>query len=349
MADRPLAPLSNRELQAFSSQMAMILKAGISCTEGITILSEDAHTNDEQDFLQAVLHTLTQTGSLYEALKATHTCPEYFLSMIQLGEQTGNLDDAMDSLSDYYGKEEDLSQTIRSAVSYPLLMIGMMVAVIFILITKVMPVFDQVFQQFGSTMTGISRGFLTIGTFLNHHLYVFILLMVCLITIFFYLFYTSHGQRKLRRLLIHLKILRQLDEKISARRFADGLALTLRSGLTPSDAVHLSIQLVNASAFRQRLEDLETSVTDGTDLCDAINQHHIFPGLYSRMVSIGFRTGSVDEAMKKIADSYEVEIEEQIQRLVAAIEPTLVIILSVLVGIILLSVMLPLVSLMSGM
>ena len=348
MADKSLIPLSNTEIQAFCSQMAMILKSGISSTEGISIMLEDSDNKEEQAFLTCALDTLNLTGSLYEAMKNTGACPDYFLFMVQIGEQTGTLDDVMASLADYYEKEDGLSQTIRTAVSYPLMMIVMMIAVILVLITRVMPVFNQVFRQFGSDMTGISRGFLEAGIFLNEHAITFTILLILLAALFFYLFRTSVGQKKLRSLTDHLKTVRLLSEKISARRFADGMALTLGSGLTPQDALHLSAQLVEPSDFRNRLTSCEEDVSDGADLCDTLLKHHIFPGLYARMASIGSRTGSMDEVLKKIAESYEEEIDEKINALVAAIEPTLVIILSVIVGLILLSVMLPLVSLMAG-
>lgn len=348
MADRTLTPLTNAEVQAFCSQMSMILKSGISSTEGISIMLDDSQNKEEQDFLKVTLDTLNVTGSLYEALKDTGACPDYFLYMVQIGEQTGTLDDVMTSLSDYYEKEDSLSKTIRTAVSYPLMMIVMMIAVILILITKVMPVFNQVFHQLGSDMTGISRGFLNMGTFLNSHAVIFTIILLALVVLFIYLFRTSSGQKKLKNFARHFGVMRKLSEKIATRRFADGLALTLGSGLTPQDSLHFSLQLVEKSDFRTRLEACEDAVSCGDDLCDTLLKHHIFPGLYARMASIGSRTGSMDEVMKKIASCYEEEIDEQIDGLISAIEPTLVIILSIIVGIILLSVMLPLVSIMAG-
>lgn len=348
MADKTLTPLTNAEVQAFCSQMSMILKSGISSTEGISIMLDDSQNKEEQEFLKVTLDTLNATGSLYEALKDTGACPDYFLFMIQIGEQTGTLDDVITSLSDYYAKEDSLAQTIRTAVSYPLMMIIMMIAVILILITKVMPVFNQVFHQLGSDMTGISRGFLNMGNFLNSHAAIFTVILVAFVVLFFFLFRTNSGQKKLRAFARHFGVMRKLSEKIAARRFADGMALTLRSGLTPQDSLHLSLQLVEKSDFLTRLQACEDAVSTGDDLCDTLLKHHIFPGLYARMASIGSRTGAMDEVMKKIADCYEEEIDEQIDGLISAIEPTLVIILSIIVGIILLSVMLPLVSIMAG-
>ena len=223
-----------------------------------------------------------------------------------------------------------------------------MIAVILILITKVMPVFSQVFHQLGSDMTGISRGFLNMGIFLNSHAVIFTAILIALVVLLFFLFRTSSGQKKLQSFARHFGVMRKLSEKIAARRFADGMALTLGSGLTPQDSLQLSLQLVEDSDFLTRLNACEDAVSAGDDLCDTLLKHHIFSGLYARMASIGAKTGAMDEVMRKISGCYEEEIDEQIDGLIAAIEPTLVIILSIIVGIILLSVMLPLVSIMAG-
>ena len=106
---------------------------------------------------------LTHTGILHEALKKTGAFPGYLLNMVRIGEQTGRLDDVMQSLAEYYEKEASLAQTIKNAVTYPLIMIFMMILVIIVLISKVMPVFNQVFKQLGSEMTGPSRAILHTG------------------------------------------------------------------------------------------------------------------------------------------------------------------------------------------
>lgn len=98
------------------------------------------------------------TGRLDQALEETKVFPEYLIRMTQIGEETGTLDEVMESLAEHYDREEAIRRSVRSAISYPLLMIGMMLVIIIILMTKVMPVFDQVFRQFGQEMTGFSRG-----------------------------------------------------------------------------------------------------------------------------------------------------------------------------------------------
>lgn len=342
-----ILPLSNSETSAFCSQIAMILKSGISSTEGIAIMLEDTDKNDEKQLLTTIYDTLTQTGSLHEALQETHAFPDYMLSMVDIGERTGRLDEVMGSLADYYEKEAGLAQTIKNAITYPCIMIFMMLAVILILITKVMPVFEQVFLQLGTRMSGPSRVILNIGTFLNTHSIVLIIIIVVLIAIAIILIKTKIGQNFISKLAARFGGSKNLSEKISAYRFAGGMALTLSSGLTPEECLNLASSLIDDGAYKDKIKTCQQAVENGEDLYQSLLTCGVFSGVYTRMAAIAARTGMMEEMMLKIAAHFEEEIDQKISRILAIIEPTLVIILSVIVGIILLSVMLPLMSIMS--
>lgn len=179
--------LSNMEISSFCSQMAMILQSGISSFEGISMLLEDSSSPAEKIFLQKIHDTLTETGNFTLALESSGVFPDYAIHMTELGEQSGKLDEVMNSLTLYYEREEHISRSIKSAVSYPLLMIGMMTAIVFILLTKVLPVFNQVFAQFGQEMTGFSGSLLHMGTLLSRYtvgVVVFFFLLAGLILFF---------------------------------------------------------------------------------------------------------------------------------------------------------------------
>lgn len=342
-----ILPLSNSETSAFCSQIAMILKSGISSTEGIAIMLEDTDKNDEKQLLTTIYDTLTQTGNLHEALQETHAFPDYMLSMVDIGERTGRLDEVMGSLADYYEKEAGLAQTIKNAITYPCIMIFMMLAVILILITKVMPVFEQVFLQLGTRMSGPSRVILNIGTFLNTHSIVLIIIIVILIATAIVLIKTKIGQNFISKLAARFGGSKNLSEKISAYRFAGGMALTLSSGLTPEECLNLASSLIDDGAYKDKIKTCQQAVENGEDLYQSLLSCGVFSGVYTRMAAIAARTGMMEEMMLKIAAHFEEEIDQKIARILAIIEPTLVIILSVIVGIILLSVMLPLMSIMS--
>ena len=349
MGYKKLTPLSNKEAASFCSQMAMILKSGISSIEGISIMLEDAKDPGEKELLGKIHESLMETGIFYEALHDTKVFPSYLLQMVQIGEQTGRLDEVMQSLADYYEKEANLAQTIKNAVTYPLIMIVMMILVILVLITKVMPVFNQVFQQLGSEMSGVSGVILAIGEFINNNAIVFIAILAVFVGLAVFLVKSSAGQKFFRSVLDKFNGTRALSERIAAYRFSSGMALTLSSGLTPEECLNLTAGLIEQDGFQNKLDKCRKEVSEGEDLCDSLLQNGIFSGVYARMAAIGSRTGFLDEVMRQIAGQYEDDIDGRIAGIIATIEPTLVIVLSVIVGIILLSVMLPLMSIMSGL
>lgn len=341
--------LTNLEIASFCSEMAMILKSGISSLEGVDLLREDAQTKAEKELLDEIYQSVMDTGRLYQALEETKVFPEYLIRMTQIGEETGTLDEVMESLAEHYDREEAIRRSVRSAISYPLLMIGMMLVIIIILMTKVMPVFDQVFRQFGQEMTGFSRGILLAGNALSRYSAVFAVLLAVIVCAGIYFTKTESGRKKLYHIGSGFAFSRELKDKLSACRFAGGMSLALKSGLTPEQGMEFSENLIEDDDFRKKVAECKADMENGTDIAEALVKAGIFTGVYARMTSIAGKAGMMDEMMGRIADECEEEVDEKLSSMIAVLEPTLVIILSVIVGTILLSVMLPLLGIMSGL
>lgn len=344
-----MKPLSNLESAAFCNQMAMILKSGISALEGISILLDDAETSDEKVLLSQIFDRMQEDGILAPALEAAAVFPPYLVRMTEIGEETGTLDEVMDALDAYYTREDSIRKSIRSALSYPLVMIVMMLLVILVLIMKVMPIFQQVFMQLGREMTGFSKGILNLGTTLSNYLLVFGLIVAVLVLMIVLLFKTKKGHALLMWCAYHWNPSRNIFDKISASRFASVMNLTLRSGMTAEHGLEYAQELIDDSYFLAKITQCQALLEQGTDLSQALLKSKIFCGIYGRMISISGKAGTTDETMGKIADQYEEEIDIQTSHIIFALEPTLVIILSVIVGVILFSVMLPLLGIMSGL
>ena len=268
--------------------------------------------------------------------------------MVRIGEETGKLDDVLDALSVYYDREASIAQTIKNAVTYPLVMIFMMLLVILVLITRVMPIFNQIFQQLGTEMTGLSKALLDFGTTINYYSTILIILTILVVAAVFYFGRTKKGRRNLRTLAAHTPMTRAFMEKIAMCRFASGMSLTLSSGMSPEECLRMAAELIDHDSFAARLEVCRESLDEGQEFHKALLDAEVFSGIYARMASIGDRTGALDEVMQEIADQCQEEIDLKFTSLIAALEPTLVIVLSLIVGLILLSVMLPLMGIMSS-
>lgn len=338
---------SNLEISAFCGQLSLILRSGISALEGITILLDDTENSQERAVLEEILRGMEIHGSLYPALAATELFPHYLLHMIKIGEETGTLDEVMLALSEHYEREDSISHSIRSAVSYPAVMAGMIILVIIILLVRVMPIFQQVFVQLGTEMTGVSRFLMDLGTGLNRYSVFFLALLALILCLSFYFSRTKLGKKHFQSLGSHIAPLRTIYDEIAACRFASAMALTLRSGLDSGRSIDLVCNLNEDPFFQKKLDDCQKRMKQGQDLASSLHDSGIFSGIYSRMASVGKRTGSMDQVMKKIAQLYQNDIDNRIGRSIAILEPTLVIGLSLVVGLILMSVMLPLIGIMS--
>ncbi len=340
---------SDMELAGFSGQLGLILHSGISSLEGISILSEDSRDPREQEVLARIQEGLQTSGSLFLALSDTALFPDYFLAMTRIGEETGTLDEVMTALSLHYEREEALRRNLRNALTYPLTMSAMMVAVIVILLVKVMPIFQQVFVQLGSEMTGFSKVLMNLGTALNRYSAFFLALLLLLIAAGFFGTRTKKGQSLFHRISLSFPGLRSMQEEVSICRFAGGMAIALKSGLTQEQSLELTEGLLEDESFCKKLEVCKQGLAEGRDLMELLREEQLLTGLYVRLASIGARTGALDQAMEKIADLSRENLENRTARILAALEPTLVITLSLIVGAILLSVMLPLMGILSSL
>lgn len=340
--------LSASEISSFCSQVAMLLNAGITPTEGMAILLEDTSNNQGRQIIQEIYDSCSMGNSFHESLRITEVFPDYVLSMVALGEESGTLDVVVKSLADYYEKQDSINDSIHNAVSYPFVMLGMMVLVILVLITKVLPIFQQVYAQLGSQMNGLTTTLLHLGSVISRYSIFFIILFLLLVFCYIFCRKTTLGRQLFLRFATSFFLTKHFFESIAASRFASGIALTLSSGMDTYTSLDLVAKLVDNKTIENRIALCKQSLIDGDNFAEALTKANIFNKLYSRMVSVGFRTGSIDGVMKKIADNYEKEIDHKLHRIISVLEPTLVIILSFVVGLILLSVILPLMGIMSS-
>lgn len=338
--------LTNSELANFTSQMALILQAGISPYEGISIMVEDSDNDKTKQFLSSIEELLNQGETLYTSLQQTNAFPAYALHMIQIGELSGRLEEVMRSLSIHYQRQYENNESIKSAVSYPLIMIVMMFVVILVLITKVLPIFNQVFEQLGTSISGFSKAVLDIGKSFSTYSYIYIGILLILLLCFVYFTKSEQGKMKFYDFLTKLRFTKNLTWKLALSKFTSGMSIALSSGLDVSQSMEMAKELINHKQLKAKITEAEKMLEDH-DLATSLIQTNIVSGMYARLLKIGNKTGHTDQIMKEIADRYDQETNEGITRFISIIEPTLVAVLSILVGIILLSVMLPLIGIMA--
>ena len=340
--------LDNNKLSYFCAQMAMILKSGISSIEGLYMLKNDKESSEEEKMLYSdILKGLESGDYLAKSMEKTGLFPPYVVMMSKIGEETGTLDNVMESLSRHYAREEEIRQSIRQAVTYPAVMACMVLVVIFILLMEV-PVFQQVFRQLGTEMTGIAGVLYVMGALLRQYTAVFIIFIIAAIGFILYCTRTEKGKDIGISFLYKFRFFRDIRNDISTSRFASGVALALKSGFSADFGLEMVTGIIEDSNFSEKIEVCRKSLSDGERFDEALRESGILSGVQARMMTIAIRTGESEAVMERISEISQKRAETSMNNALAIIEPTLVVILSVVVGIILLSVMFPLLGVVSS-
>ncbi|MDR2493392.1 MAG: type II secretion system F family protein [Coriobacteriales bacterium] len=340
--------LSPAELKLFFSNLELVYHSGLPLTEGFDILRSNAQTASEKRRLEVLYQAVTGGLSLYEALKKQGDLPDYALSLIRIGEETGRMEETFAGLNDYYGKRDALAQSIRSSLTYPLSMLIVVLAVVIVLLTQAMPVFDQVFRQLGFQMTGVAATLLDVGALLSSYALVFAGGIAALVALVVILRLLPFGKRLFRTLFQAAPFTRSLSLSLSTQRFALALSSLLQAGLSVDAALEYAEPLVDDKRARRSVRLIREHVGKGESFLTAVERSRLFPASTMALLAVGFKTGTDAEAFDQIGEQIALTAEHKTDGLVAAIEPTLVVVMCLLVGVILLSVMLPLLGALTG-
>lgn len=343
-ANRQLPP---QELSLFCDQIAMVLQAGIPLYEALETLRDHYKGTAYGVRYNQIYEELVKNGSLYYALKSVGIFPKYLLGMVRVGEKTGRLDEIMVSLSRYYAREDRICSAIKSAVTYPSILVLMMAAVIAVLVIFVMPVFDQVYESLGADMSSASSA----GAGIAIGNTVLIVIAVVIILLFFILIAIRTGARDKTISLIERLFpgVKQINSAIIASRFAAVFATMLKSGCDLNEAMEMSIAIATDKRSQLKLERCAHSLKGSGNFVKAVEDAGMFSPLHEKMIAVGSDSGTLDTVMARLASNYEEIADERIRKMISMIEPVLVALLCVAIGAILLSVILPLLSILSGL
>ncbi|MBC8571370.1 type II secretion system F family protein [Zongyangia hominis] len=340
--------LSSSDIAAFCSQLSLMLRAGIPAAEGLGILRDDIQDAKGKKLISGIAAQVDMGEPLFAALRASGAFPKYMVDMVEIGEKTGRLDDVTASLSSYYERDEYLSRTIKNAVAYPAVMIVMMAVVIVVLITKVLPIFSDVLSRLGATLSPLAQGLLNFGTALARYGALILGVIAVIAMAYLILRNTRWSGAFLHKIYTRGFATKRFAATVAAGRFANAMALMLQSGLDTQESLDMAYQLVDDEAMRDKIERCGALMKEGVTFSQAVQDTEIFSGVNARMLRVGFQAGALDKVMADIARRYEDEVDERMGRAISLLEPTLVAVLSIIVGMILLSVMLPLMSIMSS-
>lgn len=341
--------LTNRELSDLCRELALLLHAGVGVADGLYLLAEEEMEQIKKQMLTQLAQRVEEGFFLYQAFEDAACFPVYVTGLLQIGERVGRTEETLNALAAYYEQRERMNRQVRSALTYPAILLLLMMVVIVVLLSQVLPVFNDIYASLGGRLTGVAGGLLLVGQVLDRGMPVLcgILAVVLLV---FGAFFLHRG--------FHNKIItfwnahwgdRGVSKAMNNARFAQALAMGFSSGLTLEESVDLAALLLkDVPAAVKRCEECRGLLDRGETLAHALDETGLMSTASCRLLTLGMRGGTGDSVMEEIARRMQEEAQMELESKVAKIEPALVLVTSVLVGVILLSVMLPLMNIMTA-
>lgn len=340
--------LTQEQTASLCRGFALLLHAGIGIQESTRLLRrEDAGPADR--VLTALEQELDQGTPLSTAMEQTGAFPAYVSALTRVGEESGRLEEALTSLAEYYEERQRTTRLLKNALAYPMLVFLAMLVVIGVLLIKVLPVFDRVYRNLGSRLTGLAGGMLQLGQLLRAALPVLLVILAFLAVLVLAVallpalreaalsFFQKHfGDRGVLR-------------SFNNAKFVRALAMGLESGLPLEDSLELAEGLLTPSpAAAARVAPCRTQTDAGASLADALQNAGILSPAAGRLLAAGVLSGSTETVLNQQARELMDTAEDALTRMISQIEPAMVLIASVLVGVILLSTMLPLMNILTS-
>ncbi|MBP1926241.1 type IV pilus assembly protein PilC [Sedimentibacter acidaminivorans] len=342
--------LSASELSFFCMQIALILKSGMLIPEGVYSMYNDVEEGRVKDALGILKDELSNKVPLYVAMEKSGCFPSYLINMSQIGSLTGSLENVMKSLSEYYDRDEFIKIKIKNSIFYPSMLFVMMSFVIILLVTKIFPIFENMIYELGGELSNEASALMSFsnGIMAGKFTMTFVILILFLILVSFISFKTKVGKLVFSKFLERFILTRSIVKKITVYRFTSSMSLLLSSGMNIDKSINILLDIVEESSLKNKIETCSKAIEEGDSFIESLSRLSLFSNMHLQMLHMGQRTGEIDSVMVKLTNIYENEAEQALNSSVALIEPILVGILSIVIGFILISVMIPLMNIMSS-
>ena len=341
--------LTNLEISDLCRELSLLLHSGVGLGDGLALLTEEEKDPRQKDLLAQMTRHVEEGGMLSDAFALGNCFPPHVAGLLHVGERVGRTEEALVSLARYYEERERMERQIRGSLTYPAILMMLMLVVIAVLLIKVLPVFHDVYASLGGQLTGVAGGLLLLGQVLSAAMPVLLVVLVAAAAAV--ALFAAHDGFHERVMTLWHSLLgdRGVSRKLNDARFAQALSMGMSSGLMLEEAVELAGKLLlDTPAAAARCRKCQTLLVEGESLSNALGDTDMLPPSACRMLVLGMRSGSGDQVMEEIARRLSEEAEQALQSSVSRVEPALVLITSFLVGGILLSVMLPLMNIMTA-
>jgi type IV pilus assembly protein PilC len=334
--------LDTKALSVMCSQFSVILKSGISLDSCLRLVAGQTMDKRLKKMLMSSAADVSQGIPLATAFeKNDKKLPVLFVETIRAGEMSGSLEDSFASLQIYYERQSDVSAKAKQALTYPMFVVVVAIVVLIIIMVKVVPTFISVFADLGGDLPVMTQILIAISNwFSNYWIFLVAIMLVIFLGRMIWLS-KEKGRLQHARMQLKMPVMGKIHKLQASQQFANTMASLIRAGLSMGNALAVTSKCMDNSYLGERVRNMVEQVETGHSLTDTINQIDEFPDILKQMVGVGERTGEMVSTLETVGKFYSQETEYQTKKVLARLEPTMLIIIALLAGFVVIAVYLP--------
>ena len=338
-----------KDLVFFLTQLSTYIKSGIPLTESLVMIENQTKDKKKKDLYKRIVYELNTGANFSEALaRQGNVFPKLLINMLKTSELTGNLTESLDDMAAYYKTADSNRKQVISALTYPSVVLVISIAVLTFLLIFIIPKFQNIFDQLGSNLHGITLFLINMSTFLQNNVIKIVLAIFAGIIIIVMLYrHVKKFRYCVQWVAMHIPVIKDVLIDNEVVMFTKTFSSLIRHDVFITDSIEMLGKITNNEIYKDIIKEAVTNLSAGAGLSPAFENKWAFPRVAYEMLVTGEKTGRLGVMMENVANYYEEEQKNLIQRLKSLIEPVMIIVLAFIVGVILLAIFIPMFSIYS--
>lgn len=342
--------VSKKDLSVFCRQFVSILNAGVPIVDAMGMMEDQTENKRLKKALGDVKNDIAKGETFANALRAQGAIfPPMMINMVEAGEASGSIDVSLDRMATQFEKDTKLGAMVKKALIYPIVIVCVAIIVMIVMMAFVIPNFMEMFKDMDTKMPALTLAVMAAADFFKAYWYLIIGILIILVILIKVFSASQFGTELLAKAAITLPGIKNFTIKTSSSRLARTLATLTSSGISMIDALDISSKTMTNWIFRQAVIEAKEEVKKGVPLSEPLRRAGIFPPMVIHMTKIGEETGDMESMLTKMADYYDEEVEGATAGLMAVMEPVIILVIAVFVGLLVGACVMPMLSLYKGL
>jgi type IV pilus assembly protein PilC len=338
-----------KDLVIFTRQFATMIDSGLPLVQCLDIQAKQAPNETFREQLSVIKDTVESGATFADALKKyPDTFDELYRNMVAAGEVGGILDTILNRLAIYLEKADKLKRQIKGAMMYPMITVIVAAVVVSVLLLKVVPTFETMFAEFGSTLPAPTQFVIDMSNWMQANFFFIIMILAGLYFGGRYLYRTPAGHLFFDKYMLKMPIFGVLLTRVAVARFCRTLGTMIASGVPILEALDICARTAGNKVIENAVMKVRVSISEGRSISEPLSESGVFPEMVCQMINVGEATGALDVMLNKVADFYEEEVDQAVENLTSMLEPMIMVFLGVIIGGLVIAMYLPIFSMASN-